>query len=160
MRLQTFGAGEYPMVFEGRGNGWLFPNAAIKIWLDADENVRFRRKHGDAERFGAVAYSDTVKSLSMRAGIEARNAIISAKPAPGAIRIDTTYMTEDEVLAAVLAIYNNKRRGFGWKSGVNIWLPILAKSKIILRRVVSRMEILADRLIYIMCQWPVRPQAA
>ncbi|MCL1785910.1 MAG: (d)CMP kinase [Alphaproteobacteria bacterium] len=109
LRMQPYSIGTKPIIFEGRGSGWLFPLAPVNVWLDADEMVRFMRKYKDAIKLDAnTNFSDLVKSLSMRDGFEARNAIMPAKYMPGAVRIDTTHMTEDNVVAEIAKIYNRK----------------------------------------------------
>jgi cytidylate kinase len=108
MKLLPFSFGDCPQIFEGRGIGRLFPTAPVKIWLDGDKETRFRRKHTDAEKFGPAVYSDTVKSNTMRDELEAQNALVPSKPGHGDIRIDTTRMTREQVLAYVIAVCNYK----------------------------------------------------
>ena len=91
------------IVAEGRDMGTVvFPDADVKIFLEADAEERARRRL--AQWGGAAGDVESV-----RAGIEERDQrdrtreVAPLRPADDAQRLDTSKMTLDEVLAAVEA---------------------------------------------------------
>ena len=91
------------VVAEGRDMGTVvFPDAALKIFLDADPEERARRRLGQG---GEVAPG--ADAARVRAGLEARDRQDRARKvaplaqAPDAERLDTTGMTLREVFDAV-----------------------------------------------------------
>lgn len=91
------------VVAEGRDMGTVvFPDADLKIYLDADTGERARRRLQQEDEV-----ADGADEASVRAGIEARDRQDSSrKTAPlraaeDAWRLDTSEMTLDEVFAAV-----------------------------------------------------------
>lgn len=91
------------VVAEGRDIGTVvFPDAALKLFLDADPDERARRRLGQAEEVGAGADAAQVK-----AGIEARDRqdrsrkVAPLAQAADAERVDTSQMTLREVFDAV-----------------------------------------------------------
>jgi cytidylate kinase len=95
------------VVMEGRDIGSVvFPDADIKLYLDASPEERARRRAGDA----AHAASQTAAVESIAEALHARDHSDrnrTASPltlAPGAIYIDTTGIPIDDVVAQVMAI--------------------------------------------------------
>lgn len=91
------------VVAEGRDMGTVvFPDADLKLFLDADPDERARRRLGQAGQVEAGA-----DAARVRAGLEARDAQDRARPvaplaqAPDAERLDTSRMTLREVFDAV-----------------------------------------------------------
>jgi cytidylate kinase len=91
------------VVAEGRDIGTVvFPDADLKIYLDADTGERARRRLAQEDEVAAGA-----DEASVRAGIEARDAQDKSRKASplrvaaDAWRLDTSQMTLDEVFAAV-----------------------------------------------------------
>ena len=100
VRLQREAGAEGGLVTEGRDQGSVvFPDADFKFYLDASSETRARRRQGESG--GDLA--------AIRASIEARDAQDRARPVgalvrpPGAIVIDTTGLTAQEVVAKILA---------------------------------------------------------
>jgi cytidylate kinase len=94
------------VVMEGRDiASVVFPDADVKVYLDASPEERARRRAGDAAHTGGQAGQAAVAEA-----IRARDTSDTTRPvsplalAPGAVRVDTTDMTIDAVVARVLAL--------------------------------------------------------
>ncbi|NNC75423.1 MAG: (d)CMP kinase [Acidimicrobiia bacterium] len=89
-------------VVEGRDIGTVvFPDAAVKIFLTADATVRAQRRSGDEEAAGK-AVTDIELSLAARDTADSARTVSPLKPAQDALVLDTTDMSLEEVVAAVL----------------------------------------------------------
>ena len=94
------------IVVEGRDIGSVvFPDAPARFYLDASAEARARRRHLEEVQKGiAVQDEAAVKaSLLNRDKIDSSRKTAPLKIADGAVVIDSTDLTIDEVLAAVLA---------------------------------------------------------
>jgi cytidylate kinase len=81
----------------------VFPDAAHKFFLDADPDERARRRCRQLESLGKSADFDSIASSIRQRDDQDRNrSIAPLKPAPDALVVDTTHLTENEVLEAVL----------------------------------------------------------
>lgn len=104
-------AAERGIVVEGRDIGTVvLPDATAKIFLTADAEARAaRRALEDAGRVGddAPAAHDvaaTAASLAERDAIDSGRAVAPLRRADGAIQVDGTFLTLDEVIATIVAI--------------------------------------------------------
>jgi cytidylate kinase len=90
------------VVMEGRDIGTaVFPNADVKIFLDAEESVRAERR---VVQSGLRSAEDTQRVIAELAARDRRDRTRSASPlvaAPDAIHVDTTHKSIDEVVAEV-----------------------------------------------------------
>ncbi|MFZ0915199.1 MAG: (d)CMP kinase [Candidatus Korobacteraceae bacterium] len=90
------------VVMEGRDIGTaVFPNADVKIFLDAEESVRAERR---AVQIGPRSTEDTQRVMADLAARDQRDRTRSASPlvaAPDAVHVDTTHKSIDEVVAEV-----------------------------------------------------------
>ena len=95
------------LVMEGRDIGTaVFPNAALKFYLDADLATRARRRHGELQSQPAPAdVQDVGASLQQRDALDRGRAVHPLQAAPDARVLDTTAMSLAEVVACVLAAY-------------------------------------------------------
>jgi len=95
------------IVAEGRDIGTVvFPDARVKVWLDADPEERARRRLAETARAPAADPADleAMKArLERRDRLDSTRAVAPLRPADDARRIDTTGRTPDEVVEAVLA---------------------------------------------------------
>jgi len=93
-----------PLVAEGRDMGTVvFPDAAHKFFLDADPDERARRRCRQLESQGHPAdFAAIAASIRHRDEQDRSRSIAPLKPAPDAMVVDTTHLTETEVLEAVL----------------------------------------------------------
>lgn len=98
------------MVMEGRDIGTtVFPNADIKIYLDADPAERARRRANDpahtAKGSDVAAIATALEARDRSDRTRATSPLIIAEDA---VRIDTTDLTVDEVVGRVLALVRKK----------------------------------------------------
>ncbi len=91
------------VVIEGRDIGVVVvPDAELKVWLTADPAVRAARRHG--ERDGADA-ERLARDLERRDHLDAGN----THRAEDALDVDTTRLTLDEVIEAVVVLVLERR---------------------------------------------------
>jgi len=99
-RQQEMGA-EGGIVMEGRDIGTkVFPNADVKIFLDADPVVRERRRLQQQGLHGAAARA-TAAELRERDRRDRTRATSPLVPATDAVLLDSTQLSEDEVLQRI-----------------------------------------------------------
>jgi CMP/dCMP kinase len=106
-RQQEMGAGG-GVIMEGRDIGTkVFPHADVKIFLDADPVVREQRRLKQQHLNGTAAEL-TAAELRARDQRDRTRAASPLIPAPGALVLDSTRMTEDEVLERVEKLVRQK----------------------------------------------------
>jgi CMP/dCMP kinase len=107
-RQQELGAGG-GVVMEGRDIGTkVFPNADVKIFLDADPVVRDQRRLQQQNLRGTAAEA-TVAELRERDHRDRTRAASPLVPAADATIIDSTTLSEDEVLQRVEELVRQKQ---------------------------------------------------
>ena len=88
------------VVAEGRDTGSVvFPDAAVKVFLDGDPEVRARRRQ--AQDGGATDLGRVLDAMRERDRLDSTRTVSPLVCAPDAWRLDTTDMTLDEVSQAV-----------------------------------------------------------
>ncbi len=88
-------------VVEGRDIGTVvFPQAAVKVFLDADPAVRALRRSGET----SAVTADVAASLRRRDELDSSRAVSPLMVADDAVVIDTTDLSIDEVVDRVLAL--------------------------------------------------------
>ena len=93
------------VVMEGRDIGSVvFPNATIKIFLDAQPEVRAERRAGES----ALPADVVAKQISERDQRDRTRPESPLMQAPDAIYVDTTGLSIDEVEAALLKIIRDR----------------------------------------------------
>jgi cytidylate kinase len=99
-------ATEGAIVMEGRDIGTVvFPNADVKIYLDASPEERARRRAADpAHSGGPTAVADVATLLRTRDEIDRTRAASPLYAANDAVIVDTTGKSIDEVVREVLTI--------------------------------------------------------
>lgn len=106
--LQRQAIGVDGAVAEGRDVGSVVaPAAAVKVYLDADAGVRARRRAADGDAgVHALATSDLVRTvaadLQRRDALDSSRASSPLRPASGAVHLDASTLTAEEVAATVL----------------------------------------------------------
>ena len=100
---QQIGAAER-IVAEGRDTGTVvFPEAAYKFYLDAEPHERARRRIAQLKASGSDVDQDTVLALIIkRDQQDTERTIAPLKKAEDARCIDTTRLTIDQVVSAIL----------------------------------------------------------
>ncbi|MGE5648499.1 MAG: (d)CMP kinase [Acidobacteriota bacterium] len=98
------------VVMEGRDIGTVvFPNAEVKIFLDADPDVRAARRLRELEEKGqAPAAADVAREIRERDHRDSTRADSPLAAAPDAVRLDTTALTLDQVEHAILEIITSR----------------------------------------------------
>jgi cytidylate kinase len=98
------------VVMEGRDIGTVvFPNADVKIYLDADPGVRAERRLKDLEQKAAPASQDEVlRELNERDTRDRTRAESPLLQAPDAVYIDSTDKTIDDVESLILKLIRER----------------------------------------------------
>jgi cytidylate kinase len=104
-------AGDGNLVMEGRDIGTVvFPEAPVKIYLDADPAERARRRaHDPAHQSGSFSVAAVATALADRDASDRSRATSPLSMAADAVRLDTTRMTIAEAVARVLALVDARR---------------------------------------------------
>ncbi|MBI3683083.1 MAG: (d)CMP kinase [Acidobacteria bacterium] len=98
------------VVMEGRDIGTVvFPNARIKIFLDASAETRAGRRLKDLDATGAASTLDqVVREIRERDERDSSRATAPLRQAPDAEYLDTSRMTIEQVEEAILKIYRDR----------------------------------------------------
>ena len=98
------------VIMEGRDIGTVvFPNANVKIYLDAsDEEIAKRRYKQNIERGMKVTYKQVLEDIKRRNEYDLHREIAPLKQAEDAIYIDSTNLTIDEVVEKIIGIIKEK----------------------------------------------------
>jgi cytidylate kinase len=102
--LQRAMAQAGPVVMDGRDIGTVvFPNAQLKFFLDADLGVRADRRLKDLQRAGGVAEVSAIREeVARRDARDRAREVAPLRAAPDAVRIDSTHLDADAVVAVML----------------------------------------------------------
>lgn len=93
------------VVMEGRDIGTaVFPDATVKIFLDADPAVRSQRRFDQLGPQAGIARETVLKDIRERDQRDSTRAASPLQPAPGAIIIDSSRLTLEEVVAQAEAV--------------------------------------------------------
>ena len=97
-------AEEPGLIADGRDMGTVvFPEAALKIYLDASADERAVRRYNQLINKGLGASLQAIlEDIQARDDRDMNRAVAPLKPAADAVILDTTKMSSDEVLAAVM----------------------------------------------------------
>lgn len=108
-KLREFGAGGR-VVMDGRDIGTtVFPNAGIKIFLTASEQVRARRRYDEMVRGGASpSMEEVVANLKERDYIDSHREVSPLRRAADAFVLDNSGMGIDEEVAWVKGLVRGK----------------------------------------------------
>ncbi len=91
-------------VVEGRDIGTVvFPDAPVKVFLVASDEVRAeRRRRDEAAAARAVAVAEVKAALERRDALDSNRAVSPLRAAPDAIEIDTTALDADTVVEQIV----------------------------------------------------------
>ncbi len=94
------------VVLEGRDIGTVvFPDAEVKVFLTATAEARARRRLGDLEQRGVQStFEDVLAAMKARDTRDSSREHAPLKPADDATVVDSTEMTQDEVVAHIAAL--------------------------------------------------------
>jgi len=92
------------VVLEGRDTGTVvFPDAEAKFFLDAAAAVRARRRYLELSPPGAQSFEEVLRDVLRRDVQDSTREHSPLRVADGAVYIDTTTLTVEEVVARMLA---------------------------------------------------------
>ena len=91
------------VIVEGRDIGTVvFPNADLKIYLDADEEIRAKRRYKESVESGIdITYEEVLKHIQWRDMNDKSKKVGALKKADDAIVIDTSNMTIEDVVRTI-----------------------------------------------------------
>ncbi len=102
LALQRATIGDGGIVVEGRDIGSVvWPQAQVKVYLSADPAARAERR---AAETGSIDLTGTQESLLARDRIDSGRATAPLTMADGAVHVDTTAYTLEEVVARLVAL--------------------------------------------------------
>lgn len=109
--LQRRLAAKCDMLLDGRDIGTrVLPNANVKIYLTASAEARAQRRYLELARRGAPdTYEQVLADLIRRDDQDMHRAVDPLRPAEDALVVDTTDMTFDQVVEAILQIVEAKQ---------------------------------------------------
>ena len=108
--MQRDVAKAHNVVMDGRDIGTVvLPDAQVKIFLTASAEVRAKRRTDELLAKGQKAnYGQILKEIQQRDYQDSHRAIAPLKMARDSVKVDTSEMTIDEVIAAIRAIVAEK----------------------------------------------------
>jgi cytidylate kinase len=100
------------VIMEGRDIGTnVFPNADVKIYLDASAEERAERRFRQNKQNGIdIPFEEILKNVKERDYIDSHREIAPLTKAPDAVYIDSTGMSIEEEAEAVIKVINEKRK--------------------------------------------------
>jgi cytidylate kinase len=112
-KQREFAARAGSIVAEGRDQGSVvFPSADAKFFLDADAEVRARRRQLDLQQRGEYrAYREVLAELLERDRRDSTRQADPLRPAADAIHVDTTNMSIEEMIGVLAAEVERRRKG-------------------------------------------------
>jgi len=112
VKLQREMAETIDVIMEGRDIGTnVFPNADVKIYLDASPEERASRRFRQNKANGIdTPYEEILKNVIDRDYRDSHREISPLTKAPDAVYIDSTGMTVEEEVEAVIKVINEKRK--------------------------------------------------
>ena len=99
------------VIMEGRDiTTYVFPNADVKIYMDADEVERAKRRHKEMQEKGMeMTFEEVLENIQKRDKNDKEKEIGALRIAEDAIYVDTTNLTIDEVKEKIKQIIEEKR---------------------------------------------------
>ena len=101
---------KHNVVMDGRDIGTVvLPNAQVKIFLTASPEERAKRRYEELTQKGEkVSYEKVLQDMIARDKQDSERAIAPLKPAPDAVKLDTSGNTIEQSIAEILAIVRRK----------------------------------------------------
>ena len=99
------------VIMEGRDiTTYVFPNANVKIYMDADEQERANRRFKEMQEKGMdITFEEVLENIQKRDKNDKEKEIGALKIAEDAIYVDTTTLTIEEVKEKIKGIIEEKR---------------------------------------------------
>ena len=113
VRLQQKLASETDMLLDGRDIcTTVLSNATAKIYLTASAEERARRRFLELQKKGSEeSFEQVLQEVIKRDEQDMNRPVEPLRQAPDAVLVDSTNLSFDEVVDAILAIVEEKRRG-------------------------------------------------
>ena len=110
MDMQRDAAKQYNVIMDGRDIGTVvLPRADVKIFLTASAEVRAKRRTGELQARGQKAdYGKILKEIQQRDYQDTHREVAPLKMCRDSIRVDTSEMDIDQVVAEIKAIAGKK----------------------------------------------------
>lgn len=111
VELQRKMAESANIIMEGRDIGTnVFPNAEVKIYLDASAEERANRRMKQNEEKGIeMSYEEILENIKFRDNNDKTSSVAPLKQAEDAMYVDTTSLTIDEVVDKIEKIILSKK---------------------------------------------------
>ncbi len=107
--LQKKLGAEGGVVFEGRDMGTVvFPEADVKFFLEASVRTRALRRFGELAGVSDQTLEEVEDDIRRRDRNDSTRAVAPLKPAPDAVRIDSTSLSIEDVVARMLVEIQRK----------------------------------------------------
>ncbi|MDR2179559.1 MAG: (d)CMP kinase [Synergistaceae bacterium] len=110
--LQREQAKHGDLIADGRDTGTVvFPNADLKFFLTASPEARAERRYKELLKKGeAVVYKEVLAQIHERDRTDSSREVAPLREPAGAIHVDTSLMTENEVVNELAFIIQNRMR--------------------------------------------------
>lgn len=110
LELQREMAEKYDVLMDGRDIGTtILPNAQLKIYLTASSAVRALRRFLEQQARGIVCTVDEIeRDINERDERDKNRAVSPLRKADDAVYLDTSEMTIDEVIEAIITLYKER----------------------------------------------------
>jgi len=98
------------VIMDGRDIGTvIFPDAQVKIFLFANDEVRAQRRYKELLEKGiTTTYEEVLSDMKKRDENDRTRAVAPALPAEDAVMLDNSYLNIDETISAILDIIKEK----------------------------------------------------
>ena len=98
------------VIMDGRDIGTvIFPDAEVKIFLFASDEVRAKRRYLELQEKGiATTYEEVLSDMLKRDENDRTRAVAPCLPAEDAVMLDSSKLNIDETINAILGIINEK----------------------------------------------------
>lgn len=110
LELQRDMAAKYDVLMDGRDIGTtILPDAQLKVYMTASSAVRAKRRYLEQQARGIECTVEEIeRDINERDERDKNRAVSPLKKADDAVLLDTSYMTIDEVVAAIEALYKKR----------------------------------------------------
>mgnify|MGYP000026900850 FL=1 len=137
------------IIIEGRDiTTVVFPNADVKIYLDADVEERARRRYKqNQEKHIECSYEEVLKQMQIRDENDKNKEYGALKIANDAIVIDATNMSINEVTSKIQNIIKRKQKEIKIKEKIYYERPETARKKIV-RTILKSTVYFLYRIVY------------
>ena len=98
------------VIMEGRDIGtYVFPNADVKIYLDANPEERAKRRYKQNKELGIeMSYEEILENIKNRDEIDKSKPIGALKQAEDAVYIDSSNLSIDEVVEQIVEVIKER----------------------------------------------------